>query len=74
MITRRILLSALIFTGLTFATSPLLAKDFGKEAETFIQTLADEAMNSFRTTKDEDIRDKEFRRLLNDGFDVRAIG
>lgn len=74
MITRRFFVSAVVVAGLLFAVTPAYAKDFGKEAEGFVQKLADDAMNSFRTIEDEVAREKEFRRLLNDSFDVRAIG
>lgn len=74
MITRRFLISAIFLAGVILTTAPVLAQDFGKEAEGFIQKLADDAMNSFRSETDEETRDKNFRRLLNDGFDVRAIG
>ncbi len=74
MMMRRFLFVTLLFSGWLLAATPSQAGDFAKEAETFVQTLADEAMNSFRTTDDEVVREKEVRRLLNEGFDVRAIG
>ena len=74
MISRRFFIAAL-FSAFVLAAAPAAwAKDFGKTAEGFIQTLADEAMQSVRSAQDDVTREKEFRRLLNDGFDVRAIG
>ena len=50
------------------------AKEFGTQAEMFVQDMADRAVNSFRTIKDEVELEKEFRAILSEGFDVRAIG
>lgn len=55
-------------------TSNADASEFGTKAEAFIQTMADRAMNSFVTIEDEVALEKEFREILGDGFDVRAIG
>lgn len=74
MMTRRFFASAALCLSLLLVHSPVSANNFGKEAESFIQTMADEAMSSFRTTQDAGQRQAEFRNILNQGFDVRAIG
>ena len=71
--TRRFFTGAALSLAIAFASSTAFASGFGKEAETFIQTMADKAMASFRT-QEEGQRNEEFRTLLNEGFDVRAIG
>ncbi|WP_417783217.1 MlaC/ttg2D family ABC transporter substrate-binding protein [Terasakiella pusilla] len=73
MMTRRFFTGAALSLAIAFASSTAFASGFGKEAETFIQTMADKAMASFRT-QEEGQRNEEFRTLLNEGFDVRAIG
>jgi phospholipid transport system substrate-binding protein len=74
LLTRRAL-TALFVTGvIVFSATCAMAKDFGKEAEGFIQAMADKAVTSVRTTQDEAVLQQEFRSILNDGFDVRAIG
>lgn len=74
MLTRRFFVAALLSAGIALSSSVAMAKDFGQEAEAFVQTMADKAMTSFRTVTDEEQLNKDFRTLLNDGFDVRAIG
>ena len=73
MMTRRFFTGAALSLAIAFASSTAFANGFGKEAEAFIQTMADKALASFRT-QEEGQRNDEFRTLLNDGFDVRAIG
>ncbi|WP_135075820.1 ABC transporter substrate-binding protein [Terasakiella sp. SH-1] len=74
MMTRRFFTIALLSAFLTLNATGAIAKDFAKEAEGFVQTMADKAMHSFRTIEDDAALQKEFRMILNDGFDVRAIG
>ncbi len=74
MMTRRLFLAVAMTVSLSFVSSVSWAKDFGHDAETFIQTMADKAMVSFRTIDDPNKLQDEFRTILNEGFDVRAIG
>ncbi|NVK17292.1 MAG: ABC transporter substrate-binding protein [Methylocystaceae bacterium] len=74
MMTRRFFATAFLCFTIALSSAPVMAKDFGKEAESFIQTMADKAMASFRSSQDSQTRNIEFRNLLNEGFDVRAIG
>ncbi|SCA57769.1 putative Toluene tolerance transporter [Candidatus Terasakiella magnetica] len=74
MMTRRLFVAAFLSAFICLGATTASAKDFAKEAEGFIQIMADKAMNSFRTIDDEAALQKEFRTILNDGFDVRAIG
>jgi len=74
MISRRKFVAFALCATITLSTTSAWAKDFGKEAEAFVQSLADNAISSFRTMEAGPDREKEFRRLLNEGFDVRAIG
>lgn len=74
MMTRRFFTGAAFSLALVFASSVSFASGFGKEAETFVQTMADKAMASFRAAEEDDKRNEQFRTLLNEGFDVRAIG
>jgi len=74
MLTRRFMLALCVTGALLMSTGGAVAKDFGKEAESFIQIMADKAIASFRSEQDEAAMQAEFRKLLNEGFDVRAIG
>ncbi|MDV7338929.1 ABC transporter substrate-binding protein [Terasakiella sp. A23] len=74
MMTRRFFSIAVLALGIAIASTTVHASDFGKRAETFVQTMSDKAMASFRNAKDSETQQIEFRTLLNEGFDVRAIG
>lgn len=74
MISRRSFIATALFFALALNITSVRAEDFGKKAEVFVQTLADNAIASFRTHEAGQIREEEFRRLLSEGFDVRAIG
>lgn len=74
MISRHKLIAFALCATISLSTTSAWAKDFGKEAEGFVQSLADNAIASFRTMEAGPDRENEFRRLLNEGFDVRAIG
>jgi len=62
--------------NLTGSKATALAEgDFGKEAELFVQSLADEAIKSLAIDGvEQEERVKRFRVLLNKHFDVPAIG
>lgn len=70
----RFLFALVLTLSLSLGTTRSFAEDFGKKAETFIQTMADKAMTTFRSDKEDKELELEFRNLLNEGFDVRAIG
>ncbi|NVJ93550.1 MAG: ABC transporter substrate-binding protein [Methylocystaceae bacterium] len=74
MLKTRFLFALVLTLSLAISTTPSFAEDFGKKAETFIQTMADKAMATYRSDKDEKELELEFRNLLNEDFDVRAIG
>lgn len=66
------LLTLLAFTAISL--QPAKAGDFGSKAEAFIQDLADNAINAMRSAESDEKRLAELRKLLNEGFDIRAIG
>ena len=74
MLSRRSFIAMALSSAIALSASSAWAKDFGKDAEGFVQSFADNAIASFRSMDPGPERDKEFRRILNDGFDVRAIG
>lgn len=71
---RRAFCALCVSASIALSSSLAFAQDFGKEAEGFIQTMADKAIATVRSTPDEATLQQEFRQILNDGFDVRAIG
>jgi len=50
------------------------ATDFGPQAEQFVQTLADKAITDLQTVNNDAQRVEKLRALLNEGFDITAIG
>lgn len=74
MLSRRSFIAMALSSAIVLSTNSAWAKDFGKDAESFVQSFADNAIASFRSMDAGPEREKEFRRILNDGFDVRAIG
>jgi phospholipid transport system substrate-binding protein len=74
LLTRRAFAALIVSAALSLSSTAAFAKDFGQNAETFIQAMADKAVASVRSDLDENALREEFRSLLNEGFDVRAIG
>lgn len=70
----RLMTVGMSFLCVILLGNSLKAETFDKKAEVFIQSLSDRALTSFRTQKDELLVQEEFRGLLNEAFDVRAIG
>jgi phospholipid transport system substrate-binding protein len=76
MVTRRTILAAAMAVVLIGTDLPsLAANDLESDAKTFIESLADKAINSLtKTTIPRAQRVDNFRRLFNENFAVAAIG
>lgn len=74
-INRRVFLGVAVAVALLFGSVSLAkADELGPRAEEMVKVLVDKALTTFRTVEDKTERHAQFRQLLNDGFDVRAIG
>lgn len=61
------------FVILPFAPSAQ-AGDLGKDAESFVQDLADKGITALQNVQEQDQRVQTLRLLLEEGFDINAIG
>lgn len=63
-----------LFLGLLSFQNTAQADDFETKAGQFIEVLADKAITAMRSEGTEAEKSQQLRVLLNEGFDVRAIG